>query len=100
MLTKLKTQQLLSATGQLDVEVLTAHTGWMPVDENADSFKGNAGLKAKALHAAAAKQSMWVLADDSGLMVTRSMGLLGSTLRGMLGRMRRSAECREIARCA
>lgn len=72
-------QQLLSTDGGLDVEVLTAKAlGGMPeVDENADSFKGNAGLKAKALQAAAKEQGIWVLADDSGLMVDALDGAPG-----------------------
>ena len=51
--------------------------GGMPeVEENADTFAGNAALKAQALRACAPDNS-WVLADDSGLAVDALDGAPG-----------------------
>ncbi|MGB0370812.1 MAG: RdgB/HAM1 family non-canonical purine NTP pyrophosphatase [Opitutales bacterium] len=52
--------------------------GGMPdVDENADSFLGNARLKAESLCVAASAKGAWVLADDSGLAVDYLHGAPG-----------------------
>ncbi|MEM9026253.1 MAG: RdgB/HAM1 family non-canonical purine NTP pyrophosphatase [Verrucomicrobiota bacterium] len=55
----------------LEVEVIGATVlGGMPeVDEDADSFPGNARLKADALWELARGIGAWVLSDDSGLAV-------------------------------
>lgn len=54
----------------LAIEVMAAHMdGGLPqIEETADTFVGNARLKARALHSALPRGS-WVLADDSGLEV-------------------------------
>ena len=62
----------------LAIEVIAAHLdGGMPqVEETADTFVGNARLKARALHRALPRGA-WVLADDSGLVVDRLGGKPG-----------------------
>ncbi|HLS29178.1 MAG TPA: RdgB/HAM1 family non-canonical purine NTP pyrophosphatase, partial [Opitutales bacterium] len=62
----------------IDAEVYPAtHTGDMPeVDENAETFSGNALLKARALRPQVAP-SDWILADDSGLEVDALDGAPG-----------------------
>ncbi len=68
----------LSAWHQLKWQVLGAdRVGGMPeVDENADSFAGNALLKARALRERV-PVGAWVLADDSGLAVDALNGAPG-----------------------
>lgn len=70
--------QKLSAWHQLQWQVWGAdRAGGMPeVDENADSFAGNALLKAQALRERV-PAGAWVLADDSGLAVDALDGAPG-----------------------
>lgn len=74
---KVKELARLFAEAGLEVEVASAkEVGGMPeVDENAETFEGNALLKAEAL----GKQvpDGWVLADDSGLEVDALEGAPG-----------------------
>ena len=60
---------MLKAEG-LAIEVIAGHNddGMAQVEETADTFVGNARLKARALHRALSRGA-WVLADDSGLEV-------------------------------
>lgn len=67
---------LHSLGGSFQVSGADAVGGMPSVDENADSFEGNALLKAKAVHAISAGQ-IWVLADDSGLEVDALNGAPG-----------------------
>jgi|SRR5690625_877745 len=62
----------------IDAEVYPAtHTGGMPdVDETAETFSGNALLKARALRMQV-PPSDWILADDSGLEVDALDGAPG-----------------------
>ncbi|MEM7671815.1 MAG: RdgB/HAM1 family non-canonical purine NTP pyrophosphatase [Verrucomicrobiota bacterium] len=63
----------------LEFEILGAQVlGGMPeVDEDADSFYGNARLKADALWELASRIGAWVLSDDSGLAVDALQGAPG-----------------------
>jgi XTP/dITP diphosphohydrolase len=67
---------LASARQAWTVESAAALGGLPPVDENADTFAGNALLKARALRALAPADA-WVLADDSGLEVDALDGAPG-----------------------
>lgn len=75
---KVSEMQQLSAWHQLQWRVQGAEVvGGMPeVDENADSFEGNALLKARALRSLV-PSGAWVLADDSGLAVDALNGAPG-----------------------
>lgn len=57
------------------MEVMDAHPELPEVDETADTFAGNAALK--ALSASARLPGIWVLADDSGLEVDALGGAPG-----------------------
>lgn len=69
--------KLLSEFGD-SLQICGAETfGGMPdVDENADTFEGNALIKARALMEQSG-QSSWILADDSGLEVNALNGAPG-----------------------
>ncbi len=73
--------QACFAKAALPLEVFSARgVGGMPeVDENADSFAGNARLKAESLaeRLQAKGLTAWVLADDSGLEVDALDGAPG-----------------------
>lgn len=60
------------------VQVVSAAeaVGWQEVAETADSFRGNARLKARALRERV-EAGCWVLADDSGLEVDALHGAPG-----------------------
>jgi len=75
---KLGELEQLAAAAKLAVAFKSADAlGGMPeVEENADTFVGNALIKAKALQEAT-EQSAWVLADDSGLCVDALAGAPG-----------------------
>lgn len=81
-----KTEEIAAALERagVSIEVVSAKAvGGMPeVEENADSFAGNARLKAEALHRKVKEQALdgkvnWVLADDSGLEVDALDGAPG-----------------------
>ena len=61
------------------VEIVSAAAvgGMPPVIENADTFSGNALLKAHALQQLRAEPDDWILADDSGLVVDALAGAPG-----------------------
>jgi XTP/dITP diphosphohydrolase len=71
-----KRVEIEALLGPLGVEVLVpADVGGVPdVDEDADTFAGNAAKKALA---AARLKSLWALADDSGLVVDALDGAPG-----------------------
>ncbi len=71
-----KRDELVALLGPLSVEVLSPAEmgGLAPVDEDRDTFAGNAAKKAVA---AARAHRMWALADDSGLEVDALDGAPG-----------------------
>jgi XTP/dITP diphosphohydrolase len=70
-------QQLAQSSG-LPLTIVSAHSvgGMPPVVEDAGTFVGNAGKKARAL-AACLPPGLWALADDSGLCVDHLGGAPG-----------------------
>ncbi len=75
---KIKELSGIIKASDLKISVASAmDTGDMPVvEETADTFTGNAKLKAYALKEMLAKNT-WILADDSGLMVDAIQGKPG-----------------------
>lgn len=71
-------RELLQAAG-VEVDLRSARElGGMPdVEENADSFTGNARLKARAPAERLTDDAAWVIADDSGLEVDALDGAPG-----------------------
>lgn len=71
-------QDLLKEAGvSVNIRPAWAIGGMPEVEENADSFVGNARIKARALIGRLPDDALWVLADDSGLEVDALDGAPG-----------------------